>query len=115
MDGTWISIDQAIVFTFSILTHSAKAPFPLGNATPMGAQFALYIPTFEGSEIRRKLCLNKTLLGHLSRRAFRETEEVCQREHAKACPTKLQKLSFCQLRTQWDFIHYQTFHVINFK
>jgi hypothetical protein len=97
MNCTRIPIDEAVIFSFPILTHSAKTSFSLGDTALCGTEFTLDFSPSKGSEIRRKLCFNETFLNDLSPGGFWRAEEVPEGKHAEARPTKLQKLPFGQL------------------
>jgi len=97
MKGARIRVNQAVKFPSPILTHPTNTPFPLGNATPLWAQFALDLSSTQGSEIGGELCLDEAFLGHLCLRDFRKTEKVSDAKSTETGPANLQKIPFRQV------------------
>src|SRR4030042_3387138 len=112
MNGTGISINQAVIFSIPVFTNPAYASLSLCHTAPMGTQFTLNFSSLQRSEIRRKLSLDEPLLSYLSVGSFRETEEIGSGEGAKARPTKPQKIPFCQLRIRNDLVRLPLLHVL---
>ena len=107
MNCARISIDKAVIFSLSILTYSAKTPFPFGDTALCRAEFTLDFFSAKGSEIRRKPCLNETLLNNLSPGGFWKAKEVPEGKHAEAPPTKFQKLPLGYLWIGYGFIKHE--------
>jgi hypothetical protein len=74
MNGTGISIDQAVIFSISVFSYSAKASLSFGYATVVRTQLTLDFSSLQRSEIRRKLCLDEPFLRHLCMGGFRKAE-----------------------------------------
>jgi len=76
MNGTGISIDQAVIFPVPVFPHPANASLPFGHTAAVRAQFTLDFSSLQRSEKGRKYCLNEALFGHLCLRGFRKSKEV---------------------------------------
>jgi len=96
MDDAGVPVNQAVIFSPPILTHSTKTPFPLDNTAPPWAKFTLDLSSTEGSEIGGELCLNEAFCGYLCLQCFRKTKEVSSAKNTETCPTKFQELPFRQ-------------------
>ncbi len=77
-----------------------------------GAELTLNFSSAKGSEIGRKLRLNKTFLNYLSPGGFGKTEEVPEGKHTETRPTEPQKLSFGQSGTGYGFVKHEAFHKV---
>jgi hypothetical protein len=73
MDGTGISVNQAVIFPVTVLANPAKAPLSLRYTAILRTEFALNLTPLQWGEKGRELCFDETLLGNLRVRGPRKT------------------------------------------
>lgn len=89
MNGAGIPVDEAVTFPIPILADATKTPFALRKPAPFGAQFTLDLPSIQGGEVGRELCLDEALRGRLCPDNVGKTEEVSSAENGETCTANL--------------------------
>ena len=65
MNGAWVPIDKAVVFSIPVLSHSASASFPLWDTAPLRAKLTLDLAATESLKKGRELEPRQAFLTHL--------------------------------------------------
>jgi hypothetical protein len=71
MNGAWVPIDKAVVFSIPVLSHFASASFPFWDTASLGAQLTLNFTPAESSKIGRELRPDQAFLTYLGLRGLR--------------------------------------------
>jgi len=70
MNGAWVPIDKAVVFSIPVLSHSASASFPLWDSASLGAKLTLDLTVTESLKKGRKFGPDQAFLTHLGLRGL---------------------------------------------
>ncbi|MBP1742316.1 MAG: hypothetical protein H6Q48_4609 [Deltaproteobacteria bacterium] len=65
MNGAWVPIDKAVIFSIPVFSHSASASFPFWDTAPLRAQLTLDFTVTESLKKGRELGPRQAFLTHL--------------------------------------------------